>query len=180
MKELLLNNYEWIFSGIGVFVISIGMIFLKKQENNKNEQSVKIDSSHNNQINIFQNQNTRSSIHKEDAEYNIDAKDVMDQIDNAPPFQKKEIVKNFLGHNIYWEVSYSSVTSIQKNRIDVMARYKGTYPWVYFKANIKDYPFLKIAKKGEPLKIRGEITRIKDGGFEVKVSKIIKGNTINT
>lgn len=103
---------------------------------------------------------------------NLDAVDIMKEIDKVSPFLKKQIEKNYIGLRVKWIVSFDSIFTTKGIRFHVTSLYKGKYPWVYFDIDIEQYSFFKIAKKKQQFLITGTIIEIGGGTFTLEVNDI--------
>ena len=106
----------------------------------------------------------------------LDARQIWEDLDNQPPFQIEQIAKNYYGNKVRWEVTLKGTPTLNGTSLRVMTLYKGSYPWVYFTADIKQYPILKTAKKGTRFIVTGTISKIGEGGFTVDIDGIEYNN----
>lgn len=182
MFEFLSNNYTWVFSGIGVFFISL-LVYYKRSHPLKTFNKVK-----KNQINVIDSDKTSIQLIDQQINYNaansenkgsgtinflnLDANKIMKEINDSPPFQREQIASNFYGIKISWKVTFNSIHPPNNNISRVMSRYKGNYPWIYFSINLEDYPVFKIIKEGKTFLIVGKILEYGSGGFTIDVEKI--------
>ncbi len=80
MLDYISKNYEWIFSGIGILIISTIINFFYKKETNKEREKGNLNIS------------------------NYEATKIRDEIKKSPPFQQNQISSNYYGIKIKWKL----------------------------------------------------------------------------
>lgn len=103
---------------------------------------------------------------------NLDAKKIINELDNAAPFQTNQLKSNYKDFRIKWEVVLESVHNTVGDDYIIMTLYKGNYPWVNFTVNINKYPNFKIAKKKDRYLITGKIKIVGGNDFTIDLEEI--------
>lgn len=184
MIDLISKHYQWIFSGIGVLIITILYNIIKKKHDSKDkfssnkisnkdseEAAIHIGNKVVNNFNIESNseQNKTTPIIS-----NIEATEIRRRINESAPFQKKQIASNYIGVKIKWDITLQAVHEPKDNLVNVMSFYKESYPWIYFTIDIDKYPIFKIAEVGKKFTIIGIISNTDGATFEIEIEKIIE------
>lgn len=168
-----MNTIEWIFSGIGVLVISVILdrfIFKKSKTSsikNKNIKDISIKDitmtdSNSNSFQIIEQQVQHLYQAKQETPEiisitNISSAEIKDSISNSPLFQQNSIAKNYIGLNVVWELRLFSITE-STNSIKVLFIYKkDLFPDIAIKTTIEAHPFFKIAKQDTLFEVSGKI-----------------------
>ncbi|MDZ7641682.1 MAG: hypothetical protein U5J62_06650 [Desulfurivibrio sp.] len=151
MIDLILNNKEWLFSGIGVTVLGILYILLRFL----GDRFVLIikppfDTS------IYKTKPYPSKIRRE--------------ISKCPPFQREAKRSSYLGIHFQWRTRLEAIHGQPEGTIQLMMLDRGNYPWVYCSVNISEFPELKVAKKGTRLWIAGKLKGIDAAGGQFTLS----------
>jgi len=102
----------------------------------------------------------------------IDAKKILSDIENTSPYLRDQAASNYVGLQIHWEVSFSSIRNINTNIYHVTTLYRGSYPWIYFDIDIEQYPFLKVARKKQNFSITGKIKTIGENTVTIDIEEI--------
>ncbi|MCK9437141.1 MAG: hypothetical protein M0Q12_08045 [Synergistaceae bacterium] len=195
MINFIAKNYEWLFSGLGVLVISIILGLLKKKRdhqtygnkvktietNNSNDPFVQAS---NNLVknSVFINEQQEGNvIEANEAEVYLEVQpiDIIDAVQKAPPFHQKSIEESYIGQKVNWVVDFISIRSDDNNKYHIISRYKKSYPWIYFDVDIECYPIFKIANKDDEFCITGKIIEVSGHDIRLDVSSIKKLTSAN-
>lgn len=154
MIKYILNNKEWIFSGIGVlffsgFIILIRYLIpkIKKFFTPANDVITEDSEIENNQ---------KSDISQ------FDVPSIMKSFDDVPPVQLEENLKKFVGLNINWTATYSSAYKKTEDsvRISLDLNVNSFRPiTLWCEVNLSEYNQLNILKKNTQIRIIGEIAK---------------------
>ena len=148
MFQYLKDNKNWIFSGIGVFILTLimsGILYVAKTGNQQND--------------------IRSPKMSEPTPQQI-----CDTLDKLPPLQKEDIAKSYEGIKIDWQLEFNSAN---KNKT-MFEEYRGKYIDIAFhipgpnlsrlvwcwKVKLSDYPEFKVMIPGKMVRVRGIIGHI--------------------
>lgn len=170
MIEFFNKNYEWIFSGIGVLVITILLSLFRKEKSKSSSNSsvnksnvIELKESNNNNVQIIGTQiQARYEIvdndNKDSDFVNIVPINIMKQIQSAPLYQQKEIANHYIGLKIKWILTLFHIYKHETNIISVSMEFNvGQYPDINFIVDIEKYPILKTANAGKMFEITGKI-----------------------
>ncbi len=184
MLEYLVKNKEWIFSGIGVFLLVAGIGIIKFFWNRRKIKQSKREN--------FTRENDSFKKAKVSAltdaleRSNVTVKTIIDEIHNAPPFQQDTISENYKGIKVRWEGKLWDVEKIDfTNKFRQMVRVRfhpipeNLHYSVLLTANADQYPELKVAKQGSMIAAEGKIIRCSGKGMyvEIEPSKLIFFNS---
>ncbi len=179
----IIENKDWIFSGIGIFIISVIIyavkFFIKNKSSHESSLPLNIHSLPKENNNLPNSQVGR----KIDSPINNDLTtlNILDEIKNTPLLQQKDLIKSYIGQNINWETQISSITEIGKNKVtlqlnthaQITSKPKGeTYSLIYCNVNLNNYPELRMMKIGANITIEGKIDMIKPPKFDVSDVKL--------
>jgi len=165
MIKYILDNKEWIFSGIGVLFFS-GIFILIRYLILRNRkvipptiegisEDLKVEATQNSDISQF------------------DVPKIMKSLDDIPPLQLEENLKKFTGLNINWTATYSSAYKKEDDsaRIRLDLDVKSFRPiTLWCEVKLSDYKKLKILKKNTKIRIIGEITKFEN--YHIKLSNV--------
>lgn len=189
MMDFLINNIQWIFSGIGVLGLTILFEFLRKKRRNKsnsnhidNSKNINLTRSNNNNVQIISNQtkniyNQENSISEELEISTIDPTKIMEEIQKVSLLSQAKIASQFIGLNIKWDLELFIISEIKDNEVNVLMNpTMRNFPEISFITNTEKYSFLKIAHRGEKFEIIGKIIDCKTTQISLKVEKIKRLN----
>lgn len=185
MLEFIAHNKEWLFSGVGVAVLST-LFFIAKWLYNwqKSPMNHKVKS-----LSVGTSVNTPSNIHdspippvsKGDSlvpepapfrygEYSQhpSPKDISNQIERLPPFQKIGAEKNYTGLKVKWKVSLAMIHPKDGDLIEIACNHREYFRYVKTVISLSRYPRFKIIREGEAFWIYGEILSIEPSGFKIR------------
>jgi len=99
-------------------------------------------------------------------------REIIQEINERPPFQQPTAAESYLGLRVSWDATFESVFQVSSGLWHMCLCDRGSYPWIYCDVDIKDFPELKIAKKGAQLRVAGEIIVISDGTITLAMHRI--------
>lgn len=196
MIDFVLRNYEWIFSGIGVLILTLILNWVLRKrkssisyvKNNKisseSGSNVIVSGSNVNSVQIITNKIHESLLlgksKVNDVIIDIDPNTIKEEINNAPAFQQDNIGNNYIGIKIRWNLE---LYSIRKNNGQISSinfyPIKQTGPLITIEADIEDYPFLKFAKRDSLFEVEGKIVICSSFNITIECSKIKPVQGIN-
>lgn len=101
----------------------------------------------------------------------ITVKEIVNEINGSPPFQKEAVANRYNGLIVEWSGYLHSVEklSVKKNIVKVNLRTEeefniGCY-YIWFEISVNDFPDIQHINSGTPIKIKGEIIRSSGGGL---------------
>lgn len=184
MLEYLVKNKEWIFSGVGVFLLAAVIGIIKFFWNRKKIKELKRenftrekDSFEKAKVNALKDVVEPS---------NVTVKTIIDEINNAPPFQRDTVSDNYKGIKVRWEGRLWNVEKVDftnKSRQLVKVEFHpipgNLHYRVLLQANIDEYPELRVAKRDSMIAAEGKIIRCSGKGMyvEIEPSKLIFPNS---
>jgi hypothetical protein len=188
MADFITNNYQWLFSGLGVaiilFVIKIFFPKKKKILNNNSNNNVIVTGDYSN-VQVSDSFNSSSIKNKittnPDQESQIDRvkkeddteiksfkkKDIIDislksikqEVERSPIILQDAAWKNYEGIVIRCKLNLVTIYLKQNNNADVIFMESGLLgPMVNVNVCLDTFPFLKIAKNNSTFEITGRIT----------------------
>lgn len=190
MIDFFLKNYTWIFSGIGVVILTIiYQLYVRKKENKesslknthistKSGNNVILSGSSNNTVQIISNQlkeETSPANRQEEKRTiaKIDPTYINDEIERAPLFQQVDVGKNFIGFEVKWELKLSAIRRVRDNSFFVLFKQGDSItPDIFVRIDIETYPILKISKNGSMFEIEGKIIACLRHEIELDVKSI--------
>ena len=96
----------------------------------------------------------------------IKPEDIIKEIENAPPFQRDDVAKNYENISVNWDVYFESIFDKGNKEIRLMLGANSFgYPWIYCSVNLEEYPEIKVIKTGKRIWITGKIARVR--GHEI-------------
>lgn len=86
-------------------------------------------------------------------------------VDAVAAYKQKDIQKTFSGQKIVWNLELkdvntwvpSSIKIDTENELTIFCTGPYSYPWVYFKINLEEYPEVKLFHEGSKLKVSATI-----------------------
>ena len=155
MIDWILNNKEWLFSGLGITLLGLlYLAFLFLGDRLVFTIKPPFDTS------IYKTKPYPSKIRRE--------------IHKCPPYQREAKLKSYLGLPLQWKTELEAIHDQSEGVIRLMMLDRGNYPWVYCSANISEYPELKVIKKGTRMWVAGKLEGIDTAGgvFTLSAEKI--------
>lgn len=92
-------------------------------------------------------------------------REIMEHLDNLPPFQREDAANHFKGVNVSWTVSISQSEKKPNGNVWLLTLYeKRISPAIVCEVELAKYPELKIINKDQEFKIEGEIDIVSPKG----------------
>jgi hypothetical protein len=173
MFNIIWNNKEWLFSGIGVFILSslIGLFIWQKNRKNFSRFSdrsidfrikrpeLSIESK--NQLKQAQPEPLSPPATPIIPSFSlITIDEIFDQISSVPVLLQDEIIKHFVGIRIKWAGKLMHITKDEKdnNNLNISLFVGSTFPRsVYFSIDASEYPGIGLLKEYHMIQVEGEI-----------------------
>jgi hypothetical protein len=166
MIEFFEHNYQWIFSGIGVSILTLFFFVIKGiiKRKQRGEQSALVSDTKN-----LSDINTRT--------IDILPKTIIEEIAKYPPLQRKQIEESYKGIKVEWTTIFNSANLGTDGSVHLMLYPENSqYPWIYCDVMISEYPELRIIREGSKITVAGEIKKIHYNTITIKPS-YLKFNT---
>jgi hypothetical protein len=166
MINWIVQNKEWLFSGVGitVFTIIYGVFMNRRNASADKSVSQVIVHVHNEtdgpyQPGIKDVKITPSSIERISR---ISYEAIRKALDSAPPLQQEDVKKHFVGINVEWDAVLNSATKADDEYIDLFlqAPDKHTLNWITCRVRLSEYRELGVLPKNAKIRIHGEIENI--------------------
>ena len=150
MIDWLSENSTWIFSGIGVAVITAIAILLKNSYTRFKEPA-----------------RTYADIDPEEYPATPLPREIVEEIRDSPPYQEDDKKTNYLGLRVNWKTTFESVDKERRGRVGIMLLDRGSYPWIVCTVSSRRYPWVKLSSRGSAVRIAGEIGEIHGNSIEL-------------
>jgi len=162
MIDFILQNKEWLFSGVGISVvfgiiaISRKMLHGKRDKDKTNEVVIHLSASRE-----MINSAAQKNVIPIERLRTISFKEIEDAIEKTAPLQKDEVKKNFTGIKIGWDTYLKGASKNDEGIVllrlspgpDLMDR---LYT-VSCRVSLQDYRELGVLPEGSRIRIHGEI-----------------------
>lgn len=173
MLEYIIKNKEWLFSGLGISVLTVlFLIFRHIIEKRKQLKIVPAHPNHKSTGTINDKTQRHSPSYSQEYSAHPTPIEIAQSIKNLPPFQQNTAEENFVGIKICWELTLSLVHKRGENIVILMCESKGYSRYVGVEASINEYPQIRVINEGQRLKVFGQITDIEASGPQVKAHRL--------
>ncbi len=99
-------------------------------------------------------------------------KEIAQSINDLPPFQQITANENYIGINICWDLTLSLVHSKGEDIVSLNCESNGYSRYVNVETSLNKYPQIKVIRKGQRLRVYGEIKDIETSGPQVIAHKL--------
>jgi len=180
MVDYILNNKEWIFSGIGVAIfIYLIPLLIRHLYKKKHPVFIKDKDIISSNINTISNI-TKPEYHEivqDSAMPQDDVLKIIEELEEMPPLHLDDVTKNYVGINVDWLTEYSSASKITKDDdlIDVSLYLisKSFRPiCVRCEVNLSDYKQFSILKRNAKIRVVGKIAKFRPYYIELSNVKL--------
>jgi hypothetical protein len=169
--EFLKKNKEWIFSGIGVFILGgilSGYLFLTKDSTKKQSPDTTLT--------IITHENSKplsNNVSKTDKFIDSLTPDgINEALKKAPIVQRNEIIKHYIGIPVKWEGELMDVHETNNNNFYILLCPIKSKTYIKFNININNYPGFALLKEGHLIKVEGKIENIENLWIELNDVRI--------
>jgi hypothetical protein len=192
IENWIIKNKEWLFSGVGVFIIACTLKFIMNRLKQKNpEQSLATKPISNTNMNLNPSINININSNQNIDTKNDDSKNLINPIENKmvledpvikpefsklitpayikkdvknrPLYQQRDALKHYTGLYVDWMMKLSSVKEEKDGNIRVSLDFDpGILSAVFCTVKISDYPELKIMNEGTKIQVKGKIATIEE------------------
>lgn len=177
MLDLIIQNKEWLFSGIGVTIL-VGAFFIVKwlfatklfpfSKPHISDRKYALDTG----ITENRNENIEAQLSSKRYMAHPDPIEISTQLKELPPFQQKEAEKNFHGLHVQWSVSLALVHKCENGQVELTCDFPGYSRYVKVKTSQDEYPEIKVMKEGQNISVYGTLVGIDPSGPVVEAHKI--------
>ncbi len=171
MFEYILDNKEWIFSGIGVSILGLIFLFFK--------YFLKKDISHEKNLEIISRNIPNSETSNLAPNSDIAQEEVfkiMQDFESLPPLQLDDIRSHYRGLNVDWMSEYSSANKKDDDliRVSLDLITKSFRPIsVYCEVKLSEYKQFSILKRKAKIRVIGEVINFEPYHIELSNVKLI-------
>jgi len=171
MVDWILENKEWVFSGIGIAIfggifVLIKIAFVKRKSLiNSPEKKTAI------QVHRSTETQTDNS-QKQIVSPILTPKAIVKAVTSVPPLQRKDIAKHYSGIRVRWSGSLASIHELCHDGPDVMITLNsGKFDSIdiYFIVNPSDHKGLSLVDIGQRITVEGDIESV---GHGVKLANV--------
>jgi hypothetical protein len=173
MWNLIVSNKEWLFSGVGVtliFVLIPSVVKkLRKSDAGGNAQIIVLNVTQKNKNEIVKSEELLPAHITKIAPITFD--DIYKALSSAPPLQKKQIAKNYLGLYIRWEAYLFNADLKDNNNIALaldFCKKSLTARMIHCNVKLSDYRELGVLNKGAPITVVGRISEVDSLGVRLE------------
>lgn len=171
MFEYILNNKEWIFSGIGVSILCLIFLFFKYflKKDRSQDKNLKIISR-----NIPDSEKTKLNPTSDIAQE--DVLKIMLEFESLPPLQLDDIRTHYRGLNVDWMTEYSSAYKKEDDiiRVSLDLITKSFRPiTVWCEVKLSEYKQFSILKRKAKIRVIGKIIEFEPYHIELSVVNLV-------
>jgi hypothetical protein len=177
MLDFIIQNKEWLFSGAGISALTVVVLVIKhiasRRRRNLPPALPKIETAAR-PIEVLP-QNSVSENYVADSPPYLPKPtpiEIEQEIEKVTPFQKKASEQSYTGLRIRWETRLLLAHPREKDSVSLGCRYEGYSRLVLIETSLDEYPFLKVASKGQRVVVYGKITGIDPNGPMIKADKL--------
>jgi hypothetical protein len=169
--EYILDNKEWIFSGIGVFILGLIFLFFK--------YFLKKDRSQEKNIEIISRNIPNSEISNLAPTSDIAQEEVfkiIQDFESLPPLQLDDIRRHYRGLNVDWMTEYSSVYKKDDDviRVSLHLITKSFRPIsVHCEVKLSEYKQFSILKRKAKIRVTGKVIEFRPYSIELSDVKLV-------
>jgi hypothetical protein len=164
----LLKNKEWIFSGVGVFILGfVGTLiwkrfFLQKESAVHSPPVLIVQIAEGSKALLENNAIISQSPTHITAIAPITVQKITEAIDSAPPLQQNDIAKNYIGLHVRWEARLFSAEKGKNDLVRLTLDFSDkTSELVTCSVQLSEYRELGILPKGASITVIGKIKEVK-------------------
>ena len=173
--------YQWIFSGIGVVVVSwFGAWAYRRyrrapvpEKHLESTSQVKISDStvvgpvagRDISIGTFVQHAVTSESTTDEYRGTPTTDEIAAAIKRVPLYLQASVSSSYSGLKVRWQAEMSSIYRLADGQIDVSLNTSGRPPYIVLKVKLDDYPILKTVRGGEPVEVMGTIDWVQENGL---------------
>ena len=166
--------YEWIFSGIGVAVVSWFCAWAYRRYHKVHAAGKQPE--HSSQVRIsdstvigtvagrdisigtyVQGEAALAETSNEEYRETPTTVEIAESLRPVSLYLKESVANSYAGLKVRWRMQLHGIRRLSDGRIDVTLRNENEGPIVVFIVNLDDYPILKTVHGGEPIEVMGTI-----------------------
>ncbi len=151
------RNKEWLFSGVGIFLIMLMVSIIKKVYKPKKYH---IENNFKTLEEVISSPPMIIPPKPEITPLSLTPKKIFEAIDNAPILQQPDIMNYYIGITVRWEGKVCSATKLNDNEVRILFAVFPTH--VFFEVNPDNCPEIKLLKKDGTITVEGKIRQSKE------------------
>ncbi|MEE9167464.1 MAG: hypothetical protein V3U24_08425 [Candidatus Neomarinimicrobiota bacterium] len=183
MIDWIIENKEWLFSGIGVLPVAVIMpklITLIRKKLTQPESKADLE---------IQVPSLLSKTRAQDESYKAqDSQDeskptildrnelspgrILEVLENTPPLQHQDIIKHYIGMPVDWDVAFFSARKQKDGMIRLTLSHPEIGGIISCSVRLSEYKEIAVMKKGAKLRVTGTIADISDPCFDLSDVKL--------
>ena len=174
MIDFILQNKEWLFSGVGVALIGglIAFFWRKSRKEIEKPPQVVVHLSGTSQTLDIEQEHPLAP-----TPIQVTFADIQKAIDDAIPLQKGQIKENYVGIWVEWDAYLASASKEDDDTVELLllTNKRGTSAEIEIvkcKVSLNEYRVLGILPEGARIRVRGEIERVDWGSINLKDVKL--------
>jgi hypothetical protein len=173
MIEFIIKNKEWLFSGIGVFLIAgafaILKLFLRRRQKASSMQSLSLsEGSHGGDLNAMLTANVIGA-------ERITPDAIQTAFCSAPLLQRSEIARQYQGLRVQWKGNVFSVEMLAWGKAKIEIKWQNSAFGIFFVLGSTKYKGLGILKRGDVLTVDGKIEQVSEFYISLTDAKLVSG-----
>lgn len=149
--DWLLNNKEWLFSGLGVTAL-LALFLAGRYVLGRGRRDG----------GLVEPEPAKPSMPFDAADYARHPlpADITADVGGVPPFQVAAKEQSYVDLKVQWRTTLSSAEESENDTVRLTLLDRGSYPWIYCTVKIGEYPEIKIATKGTEIWVAGTIEQV--------------------
>lgn len=171
MFEYVIKNKEWIFSGIGVFLLAaaIGIVRYILKQRKKGKILVTPEMVPNRIMGHSDNLNSKNIINTE----NLTPEKIKEALQSVPLLQRENIADQYKGIQVQWEGDVYSAEKIKSGNIKIEIKWQNSVFGIFFELNPMQYKGIGLLKRGDHLCIVGYIDTVNESYISLVNAEIV-------
>jgi hypothetical protein len=165
MIDWILDNKEWLFSGIGITLLG-GVVYLIRNLFKRKTNSEPLNDANKKRLDLLTiNIQTEESTTREKSIAQIKPCEIYEAVHNLPPVQQDIAFNNYVGLRVDWtgELYFAHMDKKDSSIIRLgllIERDKNWSDYIHFEVNSDENRELAITKKGATIRVIGEIENV--------------------
>ena len=162
--QWIVNNKEWLFSGVGIVVLALVARWVIPPRRQKVGITPATQPEQPSPPPLGSLPASRPADEVQASQYRSHPlpEEIFRELDGCPPYGRTAAAASYVGLRVKWYVKLLDVSSLREGEFYVMAHTPGLFrpPQICFDVQMEQYPELKTAKREQGMWVRGEIERV--------------------
>ena len=171
MIEFLKNNYQWIFSGIGIFLVGIIWTLISRNQTGSSKDRSEI-------IIHFHGSESKENDSRSETQpvpirrlSNLTPESIRATINSAPALKADQIKESFKGLFVEWETRLFSATEEEGSLVKLMLNsVENELQTIRCTVNLNEYRDLGVLQRGAKIRVVGKIVEARE--WEVELDEV--------